>query len=290
MGVKVWIDGALFDERDARVSVFDRGFLYGDSVYEVLRTSGGRPVELDPHLVRLAASANGLMLGVPAADTLRGAIENTLAAAGNDESYVRIVLTRGAGEIGLDVELATDPVTIVIVRPLAQPPAELYRTGAGLQIVGVQRTSPQAIDPAVKSGNYLNSILALAEARRAGAYEALMCDAHGRVAEGSSSNVFAVRGGVATTPAPEVGLLRGITRERIIELARGAGIEVREGTVLPDDVRSADEVFITSSIRGVLPISHVDGARVGDACPGPVTRALMECYAGYLARVARGEV
>jgi branched-chain amino acid aminotransferase len=102
--------------------------------------------------------------------------------------------------------------------------------------------------------------------------------------------VFAVRGGVATTPAPEVGLLRGITRERIIELARGAGIEVREGTVLPDDVRSADEVFITSSIRGVLPISHVDGARVGDACPGPVTRALMECYAGYLARVARGEV
>lgn len=289
MAVKVWINGTVFDEADAKVSVFDRGFLYGDSVYEVLRTSGGRPVDLEPHLDRLGRSAAGLMLPMPPLDLLRGALAETLAAAANAESYVRIVLTRGAGEIGLDTALAENPLRIVIVRPLARPPAELYERGATLQIVHVVRTSPRAIDPGVKSGNYLNSILALAEARRAGAYEALMCDAHGRVAEGSSSNVFVVRGGVVATPPVEVGILRGITRERVIELARAEGIDVREQPLVPDDVRAADEVFITSSIRGVLPIRAVDGRPVGRECPGPVTRRLMRAYDGFLDRVARGE-
>ncbi len=289
MGVKIWINGKLHDEATATVSVFDRGFLYGDSVYEVMRTAGGRPVDLEPHLARLARSAEGLMLAAPPHDELCVAIATTLEAAGNDESYVRVMITRGAGEIGLDLALAKDPQTIVIARPLKQPPRELYERGAKLQIVRVQRTSPRAIDPALKSGNYLNSILALAEARKAGADEALMCDAAGRVAEGSSSNVFVVKGGTVATPAPEVGLLRGITRERILGLAREAGLTVREGAFGPDEVRGADEVFITSSIRGVLPISHVDGVAIGDACPGPITRDLMNRYDGYLARFARGD-
>jgi len=287
MGVKVWINGELCDEAAATVSVFDRGFLYGDSVYEVMRTAGGRPVDLEPHLARLARSAQGLMLAVPPSAQLRAAIAATLEAAGNDESYVRVVITRGAGEIGLDLALARDPRTIIIVKLLQQPPRELYERGAALQIVQVQRTSARAIDPALKSGNYLNSILALAEARRAGAHEALMCDAAGRVAEGSSSNVFVVKHGAITTPALEVGLLRGITRERILELARAAGFDVSEGAFGPQDVRGADEVFITSSIRGVLPIVRVDGAPIGDATPGPITRDLMNRYDGYLARFAR---
>jgi branched-chain amino acid aminotransferase len=289
MGIKVWINGAIHDEEDAVVSVFDRGFLYGDSVYEVMRTAGGHTVDLDAHLARLQRSARGLMLGLPSAEILAAAVRDTLAAAGNPESYVRVIATRGAGEIGLDLDLAVDPHTIVVVKPLAGPAPEMYESGVKLQVVGIERTSRRAIDPALKSGNYLNSILALAEARRAGAYEAVMCDSVGRVAEGSTSNLFVVRAGAIATPASEVGLLPGITRQRIMELSAGDGIPTAEAELTPDDLRGADEVFITSSIRGVLPVSHVDGRSVGADCPGPVTRRVMELYAGYLARVARGD-
>ncbi len=287
MGIKIWIDGVVYDKDDAKVSVFDRGFLYGDSIYEVMRTSGGRPVDLDQHLERLGKSAAGLMLELPSMDVLRGGIDAALAAAGNDDSYIRVVVTRGAGEIGLDTALALDPTTIVIVKPIHGPSAEMYERGIKLEIVGVQRTSRRAIDPAVKSGNYLNSILALAEAKRAGADEALMCDAAGRVAEGSSSNVFVVEGGAIRTPGTEVGLLAGITRARVIGLARDAGISVSEGTILPNEVRGADEVFITSSMRGVLAVSHVDQRPIGTACPGPITRKIMDLYTGFLRRVAQ---
>lgn len=282
MAVKVFINGAIVDEADARISVFDRGFLYGDSVYEVMRTSGGRCVDLHPHLRRLARSADALALELPDLSVLADQIQTTLEAAENPESYVRVVVTRGAGRIGLDTQLASEPVTIVIVRPLELPPAELYRTGASLEIVEVQRTSRRAMDPSVKSGNYLNNILALHEAKRAGAYEALMCDARGRVAEGSSSNVFVVRGGKIATPAQDIGLLAGITRQAVIDLARGDGIAVDEGTLRPDDVRGADEVFITSSIRGVLPITRVDGEPVANGEIGEVTRRVMSLYGRHL--------
>jgi branched-chain amino acid aminotransferase len=253
-----------------------------------MRTSGGHVVDLEPHQDRLGRSAAGLALDAPNAPALRDAIGATLAAAGNAESYLRVIVTRGAGEIGLDVALACDPITMVIVRPLVTPAAELYAQGVPIATVGVQRTSSKAVDPSVKSGNYLNNIMALAEARRAGAYEAVMCDAAGRVAEGSSSNLFVVRGDAITTPPVSVGLLAGITRGRVMELARGASIAVGEGTLVPDQVRTADEVFLTSSIRGVLPVAQVDGQRVG-AAPGPITQRVMALYAGFLAQVARGE-
>jgi branched-chain amino acid aminotransferase len=284
MPVRVWINGEVFDEASARISVFDRGFLYGDSIYEVMRTASGRPVDLDAHLDRLRRSGEAIALPIASEPMLREAIAEVLEAARNPESYVRVIATRGAGEIGLDTSLADDPKTLIIVRPLALPPRELYERGASIRIVGVQRTPRRAMDPAVRSGNYLNNIMALAEARRAGAYEALMCDARGRVAEGSTSNVFAVRGGELYTPALEIGLLAGITRQRVIELARDDGLEVVEGTLTPDDVRGADEVFITSSIRGVLPIGEVDGKAI--AAPGPITSRLMERYARYLRRMA----
>lgn len=288
MGVKVYIDGTVLGEAEAVIPVFDRGFLYGDSVYEVMRTAGGRPVDLELHVERLARSAEAIALELPPAAELRAAIARTLEASGNADSYVRVVVTRGSGDIGLDTALADHPRTIVIVRPLVLPPERAYREGVYLKVVEVQRTSPLAMDPAVKSGNYLNNILALAEARKAGAYEALMCDAAGRIAEGSSSNLFVAAGGVITTPALDIGLLAGITRARIIELARAAGLELIEGTVTPQQARAADEAFITSSIRGVLPVARIDDAVLPQGAPGPLTRRLMGLYAEHLAAVARG--
>jgi branched-chain amino acid aminotransferase len=286
--VRVYVNGAIGDEGSAVVSIFDRGFLYGDSVYEVLRTAGGRPVDFDRHLDRLARSAGSIMLSLPDQARIRGAVGETLAAAGNPESYIRIVVTRGAGRIALDLDAAGTPSLIVIVSDLKMPRAEIYTDGAVIAIVGVERTSRRAVDPAVKSGNYLNSILALAEAQRRGAYEALMLGPDGRVAEGSTSNVFAVRGGELTTPTLTTGILAGITRQRVIELARAAGLAAGEGDLYPDDLRAADEVFITSSIRGVMPVSQVDDRTISTGAPGPITTQLMAAWDGFIADVAAG--
>ncbi|HUH05171.1 MAG TPA: aminotransferase class IV [Kofleriaceae bacterium] len=287
MSIKIYIDGIVHDPDTALVPVFDRGFLYGDSVYEVMRTAGGRPVDLGPHLERLRRSGELLELPVPTDELLERAIATTLTAAGNLESYLRVVITRGAGEIGLDIALADTPRTIVIVRPLVLPAAESYQHGVVLWIGSVQRTSPRAVDPRVKSGNYLNNIMALREARRAGADEALMCDAAGRIAEGATSNIFCVRSGALLTPALEIGLLAGITRQRVIALARADGLEVVEGELVPDVARAADEAFITSSIRGVMPVRRIDDAVLGTSAPGPVTRRIMELYGGHLAGPGR---
>ena len=288
VSVRVHVNGVISDRESAVISIFDRGFLYGDSVYEVLRTSGGRAVDLEPHLERLRRSAAMIELAMPGPDELGAAIAETLAAAGNPESYLRIIVTRGGGPITLDIREPERPSLVLIAAPLVLPPAELYSRGASLAIVGVERTSRRAVDPAVKSGNYLNNIMALAEAKRAGAYEAIMCNPDGRVAEGSTSNLFVVRGGRVTTPPLATGILSGITRMRLIDLARAAGVTVEEGELRPDDVRGADEVFITSSIRGVMPVHQVDDGAIGDGAPGPVTRRLMELYERYLADVARG--
>jgi branched-chain amino acid aminotransferase len=216
VAVRVYVNGVITDGDSAVISIFDRGFLYGDSVYEVLRTSGGHPVDLDRHLERLRRSAAGIEIAMPDAEQLGRAITDTLDAGENPESYLRIVVTRGAGPITLDIGAADRPSLVLIVRPLVMPAAELYERGAALAIVGVERTSRRAFDPAVKSGNYLNNIMALAEAKRAGAYEAIMCSPDGRVAEGSTSNLFVSRGGRLLTPTLATGLLPGITRQRVI--------------------------------------------------------------------------
>ena len=288
MTVRVYVNGTITDERSATISVFDRGFLYGDSVYEVMRTAGGNVVDFDRHLDRLARSAGAIALALPDQAAIRRAVADTVAAAANPEAYIRIIVTRGAGRIALDLDAADSPSLLVITQPLVMPRAEHYTRGAPLAIVGVERTSRRAVDPAVKSGNYLNSILALAEAQRRGAYEALMLGPDGRVAEGSTSNVFAVRGGALTTPALQTGILAGITRQRVIELAREAGLAAGEGDLYPDDLRGADEVFITSSIRGVMPVSRVDDTTIAGGAPGPITRRLMEAYDRFIASVAAG--
>jgi branched-chain amino acid aminotransferase len=287
VATRIYIDGTISGPEDAKISVFDRGFLYGDSVYEVMRTSGGHLVDFERHLVRLQKSADSLALATPAVDEVREAIARTLSSSANTESYLRIVVTRGSGEVGLDTALAGRPTLIVIAKPLVLPAQDLYERGIGVRLVDVQRTSAKAVDPSVKSGNYLNNILALAEARGRGDDEAIMCDQGGSIAEGSSSNVFWVSDGVLHTPSLAVGLLAGITRGRVLELAKDAGIAAREGSFAADELRGASEAFITSSIRGILPISRVDGQSICQAIPGPLTGALIAGYAEFLDQQSR---
>jgi len=289
LATRVFIDGEIHDERTAVIPVFDRGFLYGDSVYEVTRTAGGHPVDLERHLERLERSAARIGMVSPGRAAIEAAIAATLAAAGNAESYLRVIVTRGDGELGLDPALADRPRIVVMVRSLRLPDDELYHDGVQVALVAVRRNPRQALDPAVKSGNYLNNILALAEARARPAYESIMLNPDGRIVEGSTSNIFIVRRGRIDTPAFEDGLLDGITRRRVLELAAGEPpIPAGESHLFPDDLRGADEAFLTSSVRGVLPVTRVDGAPIGAGVPGPITGELMQRYARFLEQVAQG--
>jgi branched-chain amino acid aminotransferase len=279
MSIRVHIDGRVCLPEEAKVSVFDRGFLYGDSVYETIGTSQGRLIAARDHLDRLARSADRIGLRVPPRADIERAIAETIAAAGNPESRVRVILSRGPGKLDLDPAAGGETQLVVIVFPLGAPTPEMYAKGVAVAIVSVARNNPRAIDPAVKSGNYLNSVLALGEARRrSGAYEAILCCADGSVAEGASSNVFAVVGGEVRTPPPEVGILDGITRAMVIKLCRANGIPCAERRISPEELRGADEVFITSATRGVLPVTRIDERPVAAGVPGPVTRRLIALY------------
>jgi branched-chain amino acid aminotransferase len=295
MATVVNLDGLLVPPSEAKVSIFDRGFLYGDSVYEVIRTYGGRPFEEAAHLARLAHSAERIGLS-PKWDAARVAreIERTLEASrGGDrpdpeaapwnvgERYLRVVMTRGAGEIGLDPALAVDPVALVIAQPVSGPPLRAYREGVAAVIVHVRHPAPDAVDASAKTGAHLPNVLAVREARAAGAHEALLLDGRGFVTEGSSSNVFAVSGGVVRTPPLEAGILEGVTRGVVLRLARAEGLPVEELPLRPEDLEGADEVFITSTVREVLPVVRLGTRRVGAGVPGAVThrlhRALRAC-------------
>jgi branched-chain amino acid aminotransferase len=292
MPTVVNLDGALVPADRAKVSVFDRGFLYGDSVYEVIRTYGGRPFEEEAHLARLRHSAGRIGL-VPKWDGDRTAreIARTLEASrGGDlpddaaapwnvgERYVRVVMTRGAGEIGLDPALAVDPVALVVVQPLSGPPARAYREGVAAAIVGVRRAAPEAIDPSAKTGAHLPNVLAVREARAAGAHEALLLDGRGYVTAGSSSNVFAVAGGALRTPPLAAGILEGVTRGLVLGLARALGLWVEEVPLRPEELEGADEVFITSTVREIVPVTRFGARPVGGGRPGPVTRRLHRAF------------
>jgi branched-chain amino acid aminotransferase len=279
MPIRVYIDGQVCLPEEAKVSVFDRGFLYGDSVYETIGTAYGRLFAARDHLDRLERSASRIGLAVPSRADIERAIGETIAAAGNPESRVRVILTRGVGKLDLDPASASDTRLVVIVFPLGPPTPEMFDKGVSVAIVSVARNSPRAIDPAVKSGNYLNNVLALGEARRrSGAYEAILCAGDGSIAEGSTSNVFAVIGGEVRTPPPEVGILDGITRAKVIALCKENGVPFAERRLSPEELRNAEEAFLTSATRGVLPIARIDERPVGAGVPGPVTRQLMALY------------
>jgi branched-chain amino acid aminotransferase len=288
MTTVVNMDGSLVSPEQATVSVFDRGFLYGDSVYEVVRTYGFHPFVLEPHLARLGRSAARLGLALPWDEArLRAELARTLEASrGGDapdpaaapwnagERSLRILATRGAGELGLDPALAVNPRSIVIAAHLRAPPLAAYRDGVACRIVGVRHDAPEAVDTTAKTGAHLANVLAVAEARAAGAHEALLLDRDGFVTEGASSNVFVVRGGRAETPPLAAGILEGVTRGLVLSMARAEGVDVREAPLRPGDLERADEIFITSTAREILPVTSLDGRAVGSGRVGPVTTHL----------------
>jgi branched-chain amino acid aminotransferase len=250
-------------------------------VYETVGTNHGRPVFLRDHLDRLARSANRLFLRLPPRQHIEAAVHETLAAAQNPESRIRIIVTRGDGPVDLDPATAGEPRLVIIVQPLGGPTPQMVEYGVAVEVVSVTRNSPQALDPAIKSGNYLNNVLAVGEAkrRRPTAHEAILCAANGSVAEGASSNLFAVVAGQLRTPSLQVGILDGVTRGKVIELAQRNGIPVREVPFMsPDELRQANEVFLTSSVRTILPVVQVDGGAVGAGRPGTVTGRLLSLY------------
>ncbi len=277
----VLIDGRPMLPDEAKVSVFDRGFLYGDSVFEALRTYGGRPFALDRHLARLAASAARVFIELPVSLAQIGReVESAIVGAGNAESYVRLTITRGVGEtLGLDPGLSRHALRVVIVTPLKSPPAETYRDGVAVITHRTERVTDHSAAAGAKVGNYLVAVLASREARLAGAAEALIVDGRGCVIEGSTSNVFAVLGdGTLVTPPESDGILLGITRESVLAVAAELGIPIALQSLPLDVLKSAAEVFFCSSIRELVPVVSVDGATVGAGKPGPTTLRLLTAF------------
>jgi branched-chain amino acid aminotransferase len=274
----VSLDGAIVLAEDARVSVFDRGFLYGDSVFEALRTYGGVPFALVEHLERLERSAARALIPMPVSlGTFRAEIHAALAASKNRESYLRLLVTRGRGSsLGLAPSLAQVPLRVVIVMELVPLPEAMYEHGVGVVTFKTQRVADSTPAAGAKLSNYMVAVLAMEEVRRAGAEEALVLDAAGRVVEGTTSNVFFVKDGVLVTPPEEAGILMGITRAKILEIARRENIPVKEQSFFPKELVAADEAFISSSIREIAPVVTVDGVPIGTGRPGALTLTLLK--------------
>lgn len=273
------VNGVLTTAHEARVSALDRGFLYGDSVYETVRTYSGRPFRLPAHLDRLHRSAEALAIDWSRLQTdPSGAVHAALDRGGFPESAIRIVLTRGVGGLGYDDAGCSAPTLVVHVRACPEIPASQRAEGVDVAIVDVQRNAVAAIDPAIKSSNLLNNLFAWRAGRRLGVFEPILLNAEGRLAEGASSNLFVAAGGRLRTPALAEGLLRGITREAVITLARELSIPVDEEALPPEALRQADEAFLTSTLKGVLPIRRADGWPLGAGRPGALTRRLAQAY------------
>jgi branched-chain amino acid aminotransferase len=276
----VYVNGRISPADQAVIPVYDHGFVYGEGVYETLRTDIKVPLLYERHRERLRRSADRLSLPVPFDDgTLLTWINDTLASAGTAaEWYIRILLTRGVGELTYDVNATPQPSLVIIVKPIEEPPERVTRDGIAISLVDILRNHPGSVNPAIKSNNLLNNALAMQAAYRAGAEEGLMRNYRGELSECSQANFFMVRGGVALTPKSAAGLLEGVTRAFLFEVGREAGIDVREEILYPADLDSADEAFITSTTRELSPVTRIDARMVGSGKPGPVTLALLEGY------------
>jgi branched-chain amino acid aminotransferase len=279
MTPKVYINGKLFDKADAKISVYDHGLLYGDGVFEGIRVYRGKVFRLREHVDRLYESARSIKLEIPLSrDQMCDAVNNTVRANDKQEGYIRLVVTRGAGSLGLDTRKTTDPQVIVIVDDISLYPQELYDSGLELVTVSTIRNHPNALNPRIKSLNYLNNILAKIEGVQAGCVEALMLNHKGEVAECTGDNIFVVKRGVLKTPPPDAGILEGVTRGAVMELARTASIPVEEVSLTRHDVFAADECFLTGTAAEVIPVVKCDGRVIGGGKPGPITRRLREAF------------
>jgi branched-chain amino acid aminotransferase len=281
----VYVNGKFVPKDKASVSVFDHGFLYGDGIYETLRAYNGKLFLLNKHLSRLRHSAEAIELTLPLSlEKIGEALYETIFVNKLKEAYVRIHLSRGRGEIGLDPALCAAPAMIIVSQPFKDYPPELYEKGVSVAIVATRRNHPLAINPVIKSTNFLNNILAKIESLKVGAYEGIMLNWEGYVAEGTISNIFAVKGGTLYTPDLETGILEGVTRDLVLHMARKAHIPTREARLKPHDLTAADECFLTNTTVEVLPVTRVDGTAIGDGKPGPVTGKLLAAYKHEVAK------
>jgi len=276
----VMIDGQLVPSERAQVSVFDRGFLYGDSVFESLRSYQGVPFALDEHLTRLKQSAERVAMALPVSlDMLRKELLEALREHGAPDSYLRLTLTRGTGRsLGLDPDLADQPLRVIVVTDLARPPAEIYEQGISAITYRAERPNDVAGVADAKIGNYLLAVMATREARVRGAREALLEDRDGYVLESATANVFAVFSGVLVTAPDTAAILPGITRKHVLALAQALRLRIELRAIAKAELASADEVFVTSSLREVVPVVSIDGEPVGNGSPASVSRDLLRAY------------
>src|SRR5262245_13917173 len=279
MPLQIYISGKLYDKENAKISVYDHGLLYGDGVFEGMRSYSGKVFRLEQHLDRLWKSARAIWLEIPMTrEAMAKAVNDTLAANGIKDGYIRLVVTRGSGALGLDPNKCSNPQVIVIADKITLYPAEFYENGLTIITASTVRNHPAALSPRIKSLNYLNNIMAKIEGLQAGCVEALMLNHKGEIAECTGDNIFLVRSGVVLTPPIDAGILEGVTRSAVMELAAQSGREVREIPLTRHDVYIADEVFLTGTAAEVIPVVKVDGRRIGSGEPGPITRDLIERF------------
>jgi branched-chain amino acid aminotransferase len=293
MAATVNVNGRVFDQEHAVISVFDHGFLYGEGVYETLRTYNGEPFLFERHMDRLRKSAGMLALNVPLSDTeIDARFRDTMRVAKvgdqpDREAYLRILVTRGVGELTYDPAACPAPSVVVIAKPHVNPSAATFEQGVRVALVPIVRNHPGSVNPLIKSNNLLNNALAMQEAFRRGGYEGVMRNYRGELAECTQSNLFIVKNGAALTPPVDAGLLPGITRAFLFEVGKEAGIDVREAVLKDEDLLGADEAFLTSTTREVMPIVRVDDSMIGSGVPGPVTLALLGRYREHADRRTR---
>ncbi len=274
--MKIFLDGKFVDEADAKVSVFDHGLLYGDGVFEGIRLYGGNVFRLDEHLERLEYSAKAILLELPmtraelAAATCETCLQNNLK-----DAYIRLVVTRGVGDLGLAPWNCSKPTTFIIASKISLYPQEHYDNGLAIVTVPTRRISPAALPPTIKSLNYLNNILGKIEARQFGALEAIMLNDQGFIAECTADNIFTVHKGALYTPSASQGALKGVTRGTIVDIARNLDIPLHETPMTRYDVWCADECFLTGTGAEVIPVSKLDGRVIGTGKPGPITQRVL---------------
>lgn len=287
MSLLVYLNGAFVEKDQARISVWDHGFLYGDGVFEGIRAYSGRVFRLDEHVERLYRSARAIMLDLPLTpDQMRDAILETCARNDITSGYIRVVISRGDGDLGIDPRnCRVGPTVVIIADKLTMYPASMYENGMAVITTSTRRNSPAALDPNIKSLNYLNNILAKIEVNRAARAggeipvgEGLMLNLDGYVAEATGDNIFVVDRGILVTPPVHVGILEGITRNAVLDLARGLGIPSEERVFTMTTVYGAEEIFLTGTGAEVIPVVRVDDRTIGDGRPGPTTRRLIDAF------------
>ncbi len=287
---KVYINGKFYGKAEAAVSVYDHGLLYGDGVFEGIRCYGGRVFRLEEHIRRLYDSARAVAIGIT--ETRKEMEDIVLEAVRINEKpdcYIRLVVTRGTGDLGLNPDNCGKSTVIAIVDDIALYPREIYEKGIAIITAATRRTGPDSLDPGIKSLNYLNNIMARIEAKRAGCMEAVMLNREGFVAECTGDNIFIVRDGQLATPHPSAGILRGITRDTAMVLARGMGIIVSETLMTRYDLYRADECFLTGTGAEIMPVVSVDGRPVGTGMPGQVTKMISHAYRSLVYGEAKTE-